>query len=93
MSTNPQPQTDRNRLWNIMFRLVNSDWVTVVFQGWELLQNIRTERTVGLYEVLDFEHTLELCDADGEKAIYRKRETVRLLRSSSGIGIRPRSDR
>ena len=62
-----------------MFRLLNSDWTTVLLQGWELFQKIRTERAIGLYEVLDFEHTLELSDPHGKQAIYRKRETVRLL--------------
>ncbi len=79
MTANPHPQTNRNRLWNAVFRLLNSDWATVLFQGWELFQRIRTERTIGLYEVLDFEHTLELCDPHGKQAIYHKRETVRLL--------------
>lgn len=58
---------------------MTSDWVNVALKTWELLQKLQTERTVGLYEVLDFEHTLELCDSRGKKAIYRKRETVRLV--------------
>ncbi len=79
MVANPQPQPNRDRLWNLAFRLANSDWATILLQGWELLQKIRTERTIGLYEVLDFEHTLELCDPQGKEAVYHKRETVRLL--------------
>jgi hypothetical protein len=66
-------------LWNLVFRLVSSDWATVILKAWQLLSRISTEQTVGLYEVLDFDHELELCDPDGQRAIYRKRSTVRFL--------------
>lgn len=73
-------QTDAStRIWSLIYRLLSSDWVSAVLQGWQLLQKISTERAVGLYEVLDFEHTLELLDPAGEQAVYHKRETVRLL--------------
>lgn len=69
----------QSRLWNVLFRVLNSDWATVILEAWKLVKGIQAERLVGLYEVLDFEHTLELCDRRGQKAIFRKRETVRLL--------------
>jgi len=80
----PQPQitqasNDTNRLWSLLFRVVSSDWASVILQAWQLVQKIAAERKVGLYEVLDFEHTLELCDAKGKKAIFHKRETIRFL--------------
>ena len=51
----------------------------MLLQAFDLLQKLKAERLVGLYEVLDFEHTLELCDRLGKKAIFHKVETVRLL--------------
>ncbi|WP_162909877.1 hypothetical protein [Aggregatilinea lenta] len=69
----------QTRLWNILFRVANSDWATLILEAWRLVQKIRAERLVGLYEVLDFEHTLELLDDEGNEAIYHKLETVRLL--------------
>lgn len=66
-------------LWNLAFRLISSDWATFALEIWQLVQRIQTEQVVGLYEVLDFEHTLELCDVKGKKAVYRKRATVRFL--------------
>ena len=57
-----------DRLWNLVFRLINSDWAGLVLQAWQLLKTISAERMVGLYEVLEFEHALELCDANGKKA-------------------------
>lgn len=79
MTDSPQSQTSQDRLWNLLFRALNSDWISVLLRSWELFQKIRMERAIGLYEVLDFEHTLELCDVKGKRAIYRKRQTVRLL--------------
>jgi hypothetical protein len=75
----PSGERTPNRLWTLGFRLISSDWASVVLQVWQLLQKISTERRIGLYEVLDFEHTLELCDAEGKKAIFHKRETIRWL--------------
>ncbi len=73
------PPTRADRLWNLVFRVLSSDWAALILQAWELVRAISVERATGLYEVLDFEHTLELCDAKGKKAIFHKRATVRLL--------------
>ncbi|MEL7672955.1 MAG: hypothetical protein AAGU78_04375, partial [Chloroflexota bacterium] len=72
-------QQKSSSLWSQMFRIASSDWLVLVFQAWELIQKIRAERLIGLYEVLDFDHTLELCDVKGKRAIFRKREKVKLL--------------
>lgn len=74
-----QPFSITSTVWSLLFRLLSSQGTTIVLQAWQLLRAITSERTVGLYEVLDFEHMLELCDARGRKAVYRKRETVRFL--------------
>ena len=68
-----------SRLWNLAFRFISSDWATFVLQVWQLLKKISAEQSVGLYEVLDFDHALELCDFGGKKAIYHKREKVCFL--------------
>lgn len=75
----PETSTTNVTLWNFAFRLLSSDWATLILQLWQLLSQIFAERAVGLYEVLDFEHILELCDRHGKKAIYHKQQTVRLL--------------
>jgi hypothetical protein len=74
-----QPSLADNRFWNQLFRFISSDWAKLVLEAWQLVRAISAERAVGLYEVLDFEHALELCDPHGKKAIYHKRETVRFL--------------
>lgn len=78
----PQPTKSspiRSSMWAILFQVISAEWVQVLLQAWQLLQKITTERAIGLYDVLDFEHTLELCDGAGKKAIYHKRETIKLL--------------
>ncbi|MFC1961058.1 hypothetical protein ACFLYO_10150 [Chloroflexota bacterium] len=72
-------QLTDNLLWSLLFRLLSSDWAAIILRSWDLLKHIHIERVGGLYEVLDFDHTLELCDPHGKKAIYHKREKVRLL--------------
>lgn len=75
----PETSTSKPSLWNPAFRLVSSDWATLILQVWQLLHQIFAERVVGLYEVLSLEHELELFDAGGKKAVYRKREDIRVL--------------
>lgn len=67
------------QLWGLIFGLLSSDSLKLVIDAVQLFRSMVHEQAEGLYEVLEFEHTLELCDAQGHKAIYHKRETVRLL--------------
>ena len=78
-STVSTPRLTQSRIWNALFGVINSDWAALVLEAWQLVKKIQAERMVGLYEVLDFEHTLELVDCKGKQAIYHKLETVRLL--------------
>ncbi|GAB4422352.1 MAG: hypothetical protein Kow00106_19530 [Anaerolineae bacterium] len=77
--TPPSSQSARQGLRNLVFRFLTSDGADLLWRGWELLRRIAAERATGPYEVLDFEHTLELCDKRGKRAIFHKRETVRLV--------------
>jgi hypothetical protein len=50
---------------------------------WKLLQNARHFGSPGgLYEVLEYESTLELKDRGGERATLKKREKVRYLQDN-----------
>lgn len=55
-------------------------WFEIVGKLWggvrKILRGLSNE---GMYEVLDFESTLELLDRRGERAVYRKREKVKYL--------------
>lgn len=67
------------KVWSLIFEFFSADTVKLIIDSIDLLRSLIHERSDGLYEVLDFDHTLELCDANGQTAIYHKRETVRLL--------------
>jgi hypothetical protein len=72
-------EPSNSRRWHLTFRLISSDWATLVLQAWQLLKKISAEQSVGLYEVLDFDHALEIHDFGGKKAIYHKHQEVRFL--------------
>ena len=78
-SQTDQPSTVTPRLGNLAFRLVSSDWASLALEVWRLLKKISAEEIIGLYEVLEFEHNLELYDAHGHKAVFHKRATVCFL--------------
>jgi hypothetical protein len=67
------------RIWSLVFDLINSDAIKLVVDVVKLMRSVTVEQADGLYEVLDFDHTLELRDTKGEVAVYHKRETVKLL--------------
>lgn len=79
MSSSVQPERGPRPLWNSILGLVNSDTLQLLLEGLRLVKAMSQEKASGLYEVLDFEHTLELCDPLGQQAIFHKRATVRLL--------------
>jgi hypothetical protein len=58
-------------------------YIGILFKTWELggklLGRLLNE---GIYEVLEYESTLELLDKRGEKATFKKRERVRYLQDN-----------
>ena len=40
------------------------------------------EHHVGIYEILDYDSTLELCDAEGHKAVFKRFQKVRFLQDN-----------
>ena len=58
---------------------LSQDWFSVLFDLYHHLRQVLARRQVGMYEILDCDATLELLDANGERAIFRKRQKVRFL--------------
>jgi hypothetical protein len=57
-------------------------WFEIVGQLWKFGRKvIRGMSNEGVYEVLEYEATLELKDRRGEQAIFHKREKVRYLQN------------
>jgi hypothetical protein len=69
------------RLLDAISALLRADWPALVGQLLPLLGRW-FNRAEGIYEVLDFEAQLELCDPQGEAAIYSKRERVQFLQDN-----------
>jgi hypothetical protein len=59
------------------------DWIPFLF---DLYRNLRLfllrERHEGMYEILDYDSTLELMDPEGETAVFKRREQVKFLQDN-----------
>ena len=66
-----------------IFRLLGLTWIVRIGElikiARKLLRGLSQE---GIYEVLDYETTLELMDRRGERAFVKKREKVRFLQNN-----------
>ena len=69
-----------NRLMNIIQYL---PWIEIFIDLWRVGNKaIRGLSVEGMYEVLEYESTLELKDGKGKKAYFHKREKVRFLQDN-----------
>lgn len=63
--------------------LLGLPWVEIVAEVWKLGRKIlRGLADEGMYEVLEYESTLELLDTTGKKAVFTKRKKVRYLQNN-----------
>ena len=71
------------KLWEIALALLNRDVLAilrdVIASGDDLLRFLLGLHRQGIYEVLDHDTKLELCDAKGQLAQVTRRQTVRFL--------------
>ena len=67
----------------VIATLLGLPWIDILADVWKFgRQVLRGMTNEGMYEVLDYESTLELKDKEGEKATLRKRERVRYLQDN-----------
>jgi hypothetical protein len=57
-------------------------WMEIFAKAWQFVRQIILPSRQGLYEVLEYESTLELLDRKGEKATFKKRQKVRYLQDN-----------
>jgi hypothetical protein len=57
-------------------------WMEIFAKTGQFAKQILFPSRQGLYEVLEYESTLELLDRKGEKAIFKKRQKVRYLQDN-----------
>jgi hypothetical protein len=59
------------------------DWIFLLFGLYRALRLfLRRERHEGMYEILEYDSTLELVDPKGETAIFKRRERVKFLQDN-----------
>lgn len=73
-----QDNSDKSYRW--LSFVLDPRWIEVIAQGWHLGHKIlRGLANEGIYEVLDYECTLELKDSRGDLAKVQKQEKIRYL--------------
>ncbi len=59
------------------------DWIAILLDLYRALRLfLSRERREGMYEILDYDSTLELMDPKGEIAVFKKRQRVKFLQDS-----------
>jgi hypothetical protein len=73
----------RSLLKKLIAILLRLPWLEVAENAWKIIRMVIQVRSyAGIYEVLNYESTLELKDRGGKKATFKKREKVRYLQDS-----------
>jgi len=66
--------------WGIL--LLDFPWVEIIGKAWKICRMLlRGFASEGMYEVLDYESTLELLDSKGKKATFIKKMKIRYLQN------------
>ncbi len=80
---NENRTSDVTKIRQLLTLVLNSPWLEILAEVWKVVQKVwRGFAEEGMYEVLDYEFTLELLDKKGARAKVRKREKVRYLQNS-----------
>lgn len=59
------------------------DWISLLFGLYRAVRLfMRRERHEGMYEILEFDSTLELAGPEGETAIFKRRQRVKFLQDN-----------
>lgn len=75
------PDTQGTSTWELIITSVPwSDIFASVWSNFKPLLTMISQQ--GMYEVLEYESTLELKDAQGRRATFKKREKVRYLQNN-----------
>lgn len=76
---NSKPDTG-SLLSRLLQFCLSQDWVTLLFDLYRALRRwLNRQRREGMYEILDYDATLELVDPKGKTAIFKKQQRVKFL--------------
>ena len=80
---NEPEKTNSNTLTKIIAISLGVPWVEVLAEAWKLgCKILRGLTDEGMYEVLEYESTLELLDKEGKRAVFRKKKKIRYLQNN-----------
>jgi hypothetical protein len=78
--TNDNSSSDEPSLARQIGLVLGLPWFEIAGELWKIGRKLMRGLSIeGVYEVLEYESTLELKDRHGENAVFRKREKVRYL--------------
>jgi len=81
--TDEERNDNRCLLDKLIATLSGLPWPEVVGVMWKTIRKVMQGRSYrGMYEVLEYESTLELKDRGGKRATFKKREKVRYLQDN-----------
>ena len=81
MASAQNSKSDTGSLLSRLIQLcLSQDWVTLLFDLYRALRRwLNRQRREGMYEILDYDATLELVDPKGKNAIFKKQQRVKFL--------------
>jgi hypothetical protein len=83
MSSSCETNSPASSLWRKILACFSLEWLILLPDLYQLIQRwLKGQRHEGLYEVLDYNLTLELLDPQGETAIFKKRQQVKFLQNN-----------
>jgi len=81
--TDEKRNDDQSLFDKLIAVLLGLPWPAVLGDLWKIIRKVMQGWSYkGMYEVLDYESTLELKDRGGKKATFKKREKVRYLQDN-----------
>lgn len=84
MGGNTENRSLANRLWRKVLACFSADWLVLFFDVYETLRRwIGSLQPKGIYEILEYDATLELLDNKGHAATFHKRQKVRFLQDNT----------
>lgn len=71
---------ESSSLPNVLLRLLSQDWLGLLPDLYRALRLwVKRYRHEGMYQILDYDSTLELLDPKGKTAIFKRRQRVKFL--------------
>lgn len=77
MRSTEAPPTNVGSLLRRLLTCLSYDWLSLLLDVYRYVQQVSSRQQAGMYEILDYDATLELLDAQGATAVFRKRQKVK----------------